>query len=104
MNSIISDTEVKFTDGYQLFYFYGINMPFHKRISNVLENQEIRYTDMEFLSVDVYQKNLKTLIKRFNLTEVPTFIIFFNGKEKKRTKGILLASALKSFIYNVVEK
>lgn len=103
MKSIISDTEVKFTDGYQFFYFYSFNMPFHNRLSKIIENQEQKYKDIEFLCADVSMT--KSLIKRFNLSEAPTFIIFFNGKEVKRIKGVVLASALKSFIYtNIMEK
>ena len=100
MNSIINDTDLSFEDGYQVIYFYITDMLFHKRMSNVFLNLEKKYKDVKFYSADVYI--VKSFVKRFNLVEAPTICIFHNGKEKKRMSGIIMASALKSEFYNLM--
>ena len=52
--------------------------------------------DYVFYSIDV--DGSEELAEKYNITVVPTFIVFSNGKELGRTSGYMEASELDKFI------
>jgi len=101
MISVLDESSFSFNEGYQVLYFYGTSMPFHKRMSSILLNLEDKNKDMSFYSIDVYL--VKTFIKRFGLKDLPTVCIFKSGKEIKRVTGIVMSSAMKALFREVKE-
>lgn len=83
----------------QILYFYASWIPFHKRISLMLEKIEEKNPEIEFLAIDI--DTFKTFIKRFKLESLPTIIMFKNGKESKRVIGLILTSAFRSIVNKI---
>lgn len=53
-----------------------------------------------FYSVDV--DSAEELAAKYNISVVPTFIVFSNGKELGRTSGFMEASELEDFIKSLI--
>jgi thiol-disulfide isomerase/thioredoxin len=79
--------------GSQSLYFYASWMPYHKRMISMIGKMEQKYKDLGFFAIDT--DYFKTFCKRFDITSIPTIIIFKDGKELKRIEGLILTSALK---------
>lgn len=80
-------------------YFYASWMPFHKKMLNMISKVEEKHKNIKFYAVDV--DFFKGLCKRFEVSEIPTVIIYNNFKEAKRIKGLLLTSAFKSAFLDI---
>ncbi len=99
MNFIIDESELSQSDNIRVLYFCASWMPFHKRMLKIIESIEKRYSNILFQSVDV--DFFKNLCVRFNVTSIPTLIIFRENKEITRVNGLILASALKKVFVDI---
>lgn len=100
MKFIIEDSEVQLNTVFVSLYFYAPWMPYHKKCWIMIEKIE-KLFPIQFIAIDTDQ--FKSLVKRFDITSVPSFLIFKEGQEKKRLIGYILTSAFKSAYRSVVE-
>lgn len=84
----------------QVLYFYASWMPYHKKMITMIDKMEQKYK-YQYIAVDV--DFFKSLCKRFNITSIPTVLIFNNGKELKRINGLVLTSAFKSVFVDICD-
>ncbi len=78
----------------QVFYFYAIWMPFHKKMMHMIEKMEEKREDISFFAIDV--DHFKGLCRRFSVESIPSVVVFKDGKEIKRINGLVMTSAFKS--------
>ena len=96
---VIDEEEVKLNEGFTSLYFYAPWMPYHKKCMIMIEKMEEKFPQLKFLAIDTDQ--FKGLVTRFDVTSVPTFIVFSDGIEKKRMVGYILTSAFKSVFIDI---
>ncbi len=69
-----------------------------KMIAPVLEELDAKGTEVNILKVDT-DANLE-VAQSFNITSIPTLILFKDGKPVKEAKGFMPLAALENFINN----
>jgi len=91
---VTQDTDIKLSDtGAQYIYFYDSKAPFHRTTLECMEHWEKEHTT-ESLAIDLeYFQNQS---KRFNVSVIPTFIIFKDGKEWARIEGMFTDQIFKN--------
>jgi len=99
MNFIVNEMELSQSNNIRVLYFCASWMPFHKRMIKIIESIEKKYTNIQFQSVDV--DFFKNLCIRFDITSIPTLLIFRENKEIIRINGLILASALKKVFVDI---
>jgi thioredoxin 1 len=92
MNYLLHEDNLKINN-LQALYFYATWMPFHKKMATMIEKIEEKYK-ISFIAIDV--DNYKNLCVRFEITSIPTILVYKDGKKIKQINGIVLTSALKS--------
>ena len=102
MKYLISEEELNEPATYKVFYFYASWMIFSSKIIKMISSFEEKNNKYNFIAIDT--DNYKNLCKAFNISSVPTFIIFVNGKEVKRFSGLILNSAFKSLLNDIYNK
>lgn len=88
-----------------VLYFYSNWMPFNKKMLLMISKMEEKYNNLICYGIDV--DAFKNLCTRFEIDEIPTTIIFFKNKERKRIKGVVMSSAFRSAfndIFNSVKE
>jgi thioredoxin 1 len=75
-------------------YFYSNWMPHNKKMLSILSKMEEENKDIQHMAIDIDQ--FKSVLKRFNISSIPTILLFKDGREKKRIVGIVLTSAMRS--------
>ena len=71
----------------QSIYFYASWMPFHQKMTLMLDLVAEKYKDIDFFAIDV--DAFKNQCKRFNIEIIPTIIVLEEGKEVKRLSGMV---------------
>lgn len=94
MNFLVQEADLQLKDKIQALYFYSSWLPYHKKMLVMIDKIEQKYSNVEFIAIDVDQ--LSNQCKRFNISLIPTVIILQNGKELKRIEGLVMTSAFKS--------
>lgn len=99
---VTDESELKLDCDIAVLYFYANWMPFNKKMLLMLSKIEEKNKNIIFYGIDtdVY----KNLCKRFSVEEIPTIIALTYGKEIKRVKGVVMASALKSAFNDILNK
>jgi hypothetical protein len=98
MQFLSSEKNFKFEkDTVIYFYSSNINFPISKLIFNVIDAVEIEL-NINITCADLFY--FKNFHKRFNLTELPTIIVFKNGLETKRITGIPTVDNLRNIFIN----
>ena len=57
-------------------------MPFHQKMLLMLDKVKLKYPNIAFFAIDT--EHFKVLRKRFDITSIPTTLLFQNCKEIKR--------------------
>jgi len=97
MFSLINEHELKF-NGINALYFYADWMPQHKKMTSMISKIEELY-DAKFVAIDVdIFKNIKI---QYNITKIPTIVIFNEYDEIKRVHGLPLTSGLKKIFSDI---
>jgi hypothetical protein len=63
---------------FQALYFYSVQDPFHRKTLIMLGKIEKKYPAIDIFSIDT--GHFEGLIKRFNITSIPTVAIFESFK------------------------
>lgn len=92
MNYLLNESDLKMNQ-IQAIYFYASWMPFHKKMSTMIAKIEEKY-NISFIAIDT--DNFISLRKRYEITSIPTVLVFKDGKKIKEINGIVLTSAFKS--------
>lgn len=88
MNSITSESELKFGKGVFALYFYAPWLLFHKKINLMIEKTEEEHKNIKFYAIDV--DSFKNICQRFKIKAIPTIVIMADeGKEMKRQIGLI---------------
>lgn len=90
----ISDEKELVFDKIKALYFYASWMPYHKKMTIMIDKVEKKHDNINFFAIDV--DHFKVLCKRFEVTSIPTVIIMIDSREIKRLNGLILTSAFKS--------
>ena len=90
---ITNDDELRLDKPLQSLYFYSSYLPFHKTFLTMISKMEDKHKDVSFYGVDT--DHFKNQCKRFNVSSIPTVLLFKNGKEVKRINGLTLTSAFR---------
>lgn len=72
---------------FQALYFYSAQEPFHRKMLIMLDKIEKKYPQIDIFSIDT--NHFKGLIKRFNITSIPTIVVFQNFKALARMENTL---------------
>lgn len=95
------ESDLKFETKIVSLYFYASWIPYHNKISNMIDQLQMKYKDISFFAIDA--DYFKGLCKRFNITSIPEVVILVDGKNTKRINGLILPSVFRSVfgdIYN----
>jgi Thioredoxin domain-containing protein len=96
---ITQEQDISFADQQQVLYFYASWMPFHKKMMIMIGKMEEKYKNVKFFAIDVDQ--FSSLCKRFNITSIPTVLIYSGGIESKRINGVVMTSAFRSIFSDI---
>ena len=99
---ITEDEELDYNNKICCLYFYANWMPFHSRMTKMLNKMEEKYKNISFFAIDT--DYFKSIVKRFEINSIPELIFLDNGKRLKRTNGLILTSALKSILNSIGER
>lgn len=102
MKYLFPNEEFKFEHKFQVLYFYASWMNFHNRFIKMISSFEEKNNNFNFLAIDVdFHKNL---CQRFDVSSIPSIVILVDGKEVKKTNGLMLTSAFKSILNDIYNK
>lgn len=82
--------------GYAFLYFYASWIPYGKRFDVLLNKYEMKYSHINFFSVDV--DKLPEFVSKYKITVVPSFILLEDTKSLGKLNGCCLASTIKALI------
>lgn len=94
MKFVVDESELKLGKENYCLYFYASWLPYHKKMMVMLEKMEAEFPHFAFYAIDVDE--FKSAAPRFKVQEVPTCILYINGKEKARIKGMCMTSACRA--------
>lgn len=97
MNFILEEKDL-ILEGNLICYFYANWMPYHKKMVQILNKMEEKHNNVKFYAID--SDYFKSMNKRFNVDSLPTIIIFKDGKEVNRIKGVPMTSAVRAILNN----
>jgi hypothetical protein len=72
---------------FQTLYFYSAQEPFHRKTLIMLDKVEKKYPTIDIFSIDTGY--FKGLIKRFNITSIPTVAVLENFKVLRKLENTL---------------
>lgn len=98
MNFITQDDDIKVDNGIQALYFYASWMPYHNKFLTMISKIEKKYNTV-FYGIDVDQ--FKNQCKRFNISSIPTVLIYKNENIVKKITGLVLTSAFNSAFVDI---
>ena len=102
MNFITSENELKLNDGLCAVYFYAPWLVYHKKMMVMFNKIKDKYKNINYYAVDVsHFKNFSII---YELSSIPTVIVFNNGKEINRITGVCLTSAFRAFFDDIYLK
>ncbi len=102
MNFITHENDVKINDGICAVYFYAPWLIYHKKMMAMIEKTSEKYKDISFIGVDV--GSFKKISTIYEVSSIPTIIVFNNGKELNRLNGVCLTSAFRAFFDDIYLK
>lgn len=79
-----------------VLYFYASWMPFHKKMVTILDKMEEKFKKLTFLAIDV--DYFKDLTYQYEVISIPEIVILDQGEAVKRANGVMLTSAVRSFL------
>ena len=96
---LTEEQELSLNGNIQALYFYASWLPYHKKMTIMINKIEDKYKDIIFIAIDT--DYFKGLCKRFNIDSIPVVIIMEKGKEIKRINGLVMTSAFKSAFVDI---
>lgn len=102
MDYLISEDDIYSKKNFQVIYFYGTWMNYHKKFCNMISSFEEKNKNFYFLAVDV--DKFRPVANRFEVKSIPCLVVLHKDKEVKKCNGMLLTSAFKSFLNDIYEE
>jgi thiol-disulfide isomerase/thioredoxin len=97
---LADESELSVSDKLSVLYFYTSWIPYNKKMITILSNSSQKYNDINFIAIDA--DKFSSLCTRFNVTNVPNIIFLSNALEIKRIEGVVMSSAFKATLLNVI--
>jgi thioredoxin-like negative regulator of GroEL len=73
----------------QALYFYSSWMPFKAKMQLMIERVEEKHKNIAFFAIDV--DYFKGLCRRFEVTSIPTVVVFIEGEVVKKLNGLIIS-------------
>lgn len=87
MKFITHESEVSLNKGFVAVYFYTDQFLFHQKYQIMINKVEHEFKEIIFYAIDL--DSFKNAISRYNLTALPTLLIFNNGKMVKKISNLI---------------
>ncbi len=91
---ISDEGELNINAGLQALYFYSHWLPYHNKMTIMIEKTEQKHKNIKFTAIDT--DHFKILCKRFSVESIPEVIVFKDGAETNRFNGLIMTSAFRS--------
>lgn len=102
MNFITSELGIVGDKGIYAIYFYSPWLIYHKKMMAMFGKIADKYKDISCVCVDASSFKKTAII--YDITSIPTVVVFNNGKEINRITGVCLTSAFKAFFDDIYKK
>lgn len=88
-NVNINNFDENISEGKAVVYFYATWCGPCKILEPVYEQVSNELTDIKFIKIDIDDENNQKLVHKYDISSVPTLIIFENSSQKDRLVGVI---------------